>query len=185
MNQIIESLYARKSVRAFTEQEIPEEIVQVILEASTQAPTAGNQQLYTILRITDPVKKHRLSISCDNQPFIEKAKLVLVYCADCLKWYKEILMIRKRFVFNGRVQGVGFRYLTRRAADLIGVTGWVRNERDGSVTLEIQGTEEQVDGVMLALKHMIIKRGRYVRIESIDEKDVPPVADETGFRTRF
>ena len=86
-NQIIESLFARKSVRSFTEQEIPEEIVQVILEASTQAPTAGNQQLYTILRITDPVKKHRLSISCDNQPFIEKAKLVLVYCADCLKWY--------------------------------------------------------------------------------------------------
>jgi acylphosphatase len=94
-------------------------------------------------------------------------------------------MIRKRFVFNGRVQGVGFRYLTRRAADLIGVTGWVRNERDGSVTLEIQGTEEQVDGVMLALKHMIIKRGRYVRIESIDEEEVPLVADETGFKTRF
>ena len=94
-------------------------------------------------------------------------------------------MIRKRFVFNGRVQGVGFRYLTRRAADLIGVTGWVRNERDGSVTLEIQGTEEQVDGVMLALKHMIIKRGRYVRIESIDEEEIPIVADETGFKTRF
>ncbi len=94
-------------------------------------------------------------------------------------------MIRKRFVFIGRVQGVGFRYLTRRAADLIGVTGWVRNERDGSVTLEIQGTEEQVDGVMLALKHMIIKRGRYVRIESIDEEEVPIVADETGFKTRF
>ena len=94
-------------------------------------------------------------------------------------------MIRKRFVFNGRVQGVGFRYLTRRAADLIGVTGWVRNEADGSVTLEIQGTEEQVDGVTLALKHMIIKRGRYVRIESIDEEEVPLVADETGFKTRF
>ena len=94
-------------------------------------------------------------------------------------------MIRKRFVFNGRVQGVGFRYLTRRAADLIGVTGWVRNERDGSVTLESQGMEEQVDGVMLALKHMIIKRGRYVRIESIDEEEVPLVADETGFKTRF
>lgn len=87
MNQIIQSLITRKSVRSFTEQEIPEEIIQVILEASTQAPTAGNQQLYTILRITDPEKKHRLSISCDHQPFIEKAKLVLVYCADCLKWY--------------------------------------------------------------------------------------------------
>ena len=75
-------------MRSFTEQEIPEDIVQVILEASTQAPTAGNQQLYTILRIMDPEKKHRLSISCDHQPFIEKAQLVLVYCADCLKWYK-------------------------------------------------------------------------------------------------
>ena len=87
MHQIIQSLMDRKSVRSFTEQEIPEEIVQVILKASTQAPTAGNQQLYTILRISDPEKKHRLSISCDHQPFIEKAKLVLVYCADCLKWY--------------------------------------------------------------------------------------------------
>ena len=62
MNQIIQSLMDRKSVRSFTEQEIPEDIVQVILEASTQAPTAGNQQLYMILRITDPEKKHRLSI---------------------------------------------------------------------------------------------------------------------------
>ena len=87
MHQIIQSLMDRKSVRSFTEQEIPEKIVQVILNASTQAPTAGNQQLYTILRISDPEKKHRLSISCDHQPFIEKAKLVLVYCADCLKWY--------------------------------------------------------------------------------------------------
>ena len=94
-------------------------------------------------------------------------------------------MIRKRIVFGGRVQGVGFRYLTRRAADLIGVTGWVRNELDGTVTLEIQGTEEQVDGTLLGLKHMIIKRGRYVRIESINEQEVPVVADEHGFRTRF
>ena len=94
-------------------------------------------------------------------------------------------MIRKRIVFGGRVQGVGFRYLTRRAADLIGVTGWVRNELDGTVTLEIQGTEEQVDGTLLSLKHMIIKRGRYVRIESINEQEVPVVADEHGFRTRF
>lgn len=87
MNQIIRLLMERKSVRSYMPQEIPEEIVQEILIASTQAPTAGNQQLYTILRVSDPEKKHRLSISCDNQPFIEDAKLVLVYCADCLKWY--------------------------------------------------------------------------------------------------
>lgn len=88
MNVIIQSLHKRKSVRAYTGQAIPEEDVQAILEAAAQAPTAGNQQLYTILRITDPEKKHQLSISCDNQPFIEKAGLVLIFCADCLKWYK-------------------------------------------------------------------------------------------------
>ena len=49
MNQIIRSLMSRKSVRSFKDREIPEDIIQVILEASTQAPTAGNQQLYTIL----------------------------------------------------------------------------------------------------------------------------------------
>jgi len=54
MNQIIQSLLERTSVRSFTDQEIPEEIVQEILKASVNAPTAGNQQLYTILRITNP-----------------------------------------------------------------------------------------------------------------------------------
>lgn len=88
MNEIIQSLMMRKSVRAYTDKEIPEEDVRQILEAAMQAPTAGNQQLYTILRITDPEKKHRLSISCDNQPFIKEAKLVLIFCADCLKWYR-------------------------------------------------------------------------------------------------
>lgn len=87
MNAIIESLHKRKSVRAYTEQDISEETVQTILTAAAQAPTPGNQQLYSIVRVTDPALKHRLSISCDNQPFIEKSKLVLVFCADCLKWY--------------------------------------------------------------------------------------------------
>lgn len=51
------------------------------------APTAGNQQLYTILDITDQSKKERLSETCDHQPFIASAKMVLVFCADCRKWY--------------------------------------------------------------------------------------------------
>ena len=87
MNPVIQSLFDRKSVRAYTDQEIPEQAIHTILSAATQAPSPGNQQLYTILQISDPELKHRLSISCDNQPFIAKAKLVLVFCADCLKWY--------------------------------------------------------------------------------------------------
>ena len=82
-------------------------------------------------------------------------------------------MIRKRIVFYGWVQGVGFRYRALHAADLIGATGWVRNEFDGSVTMEIQGTEEQIDDVIRA-----IERGRYVRIENMDSKTIPVDPDE-------
>ena len=86
-------------------------------------------------------------------------------------------MIRKRIVFTGWVQGVGFRY---RAADLLGVTGWVRNEYDGSVTMEIQGTEEQIDEVILA-----IGRGHYVKIENMDIETLPVIPGEHDFRTRY
>ena len=86
-NPILQSLYARKSVRVFEEKAIPAGMKQAILEAATQAPSAGCQQLYTILDITDPALKAALADSCDHQPFIAKAPLVLVFCADCRKWY--------------------------------------------------------------------------------------------------
>ena len=89
-------------------------------------------------------------------------------------------MIRRRFVFYGRVQGVGFRWRARTAADAVGCTGWVRNEYDGSVTMEIQGTEEQIDQVIL-----MIERGTYVRIENMACQSIPVLEDERGFRTDY
>ena len=91
MNETIRQLFERKSVRSFTDEPIPEKIVQEILLAACMAPTAGNQQLYTILRITDPLLLEKLAESCDHQPFIAEGKLVLVFCADCLKWYNAFL----------------------------------------------------------------------------------------------
>ena len=87
MNEVIRQLCERKSVRAFTDRPVEEEQVQAILRAAVMAPTAGNQQLYTILRITDPALLQALSESCDHQPFIARSKLTLLFCADCRKWY--------------------------------------------------------------------------------------------------
>ena len=87
MNEIIRQLHARKSVRVFTDRDITPEEKNAILEASVQAPTAGNQQLYTILDITDQKLKEALVDTCDHQPMIAEAKMVLIYCADCKKWY--------------------------------------------------------------------------------------------------
>lgn len=103
MNQTIQQLFDRKSVRVFTQQEITEEQRNLILQAAVQAPTAGNQQLYTILNVTDQHIKDQLVATCDNQPFIAEAKLVLIFCADCKKWYDA-------FCFSGcepRKPGVG------------------------------------------------------------------------------
>lgn len=87
MNEVIESLYRRKSVRAYEDRNIPAEMKHLILEAAMQAPSAGCQQLYTILDITDQKLKEILAETCDHQPFIAKAPMVLVFCADCKKWY--------------------------------------------------------------------------------------------------
>ncbi len=88
MNEVIRQLIGRRSVRVFEDREIDEQSVQAILTAAVNAPTAGCQQLYTILRITDPEIRRKLSESCDHQPFIAEGKLVLVFCADCLKWFE-------------------------------------------------------------------------------------------------
>lgn len=84
---VIRELTERKSVRVFTDQPITEREKEMILQAAMEAPTAGNQQLYTILDITDQGLKETLAETCDHQPFIAKAKLVLIFCADCQKWY--------------------------------------------------------------------------------------------------
>ncbi len=86
--------------------------------------------------------------------------------------------IRRHIVFRGMVQGVGFRYRARQAAGLYGCTGWVRNEWDGSVRMEIQGREEDIDRVILALE-----RGRYVHIKNMESRSLPLDPEEKSFRT--
>ena len=93
MNEVIRQLNARKSVRAYTNQEIGKAEKDAILMAAAQAPTAGNQQLYTILDITDQALKERLVETCDHQPMIAQAKMVLIFCADCKKWYDAYVAV--------------------------------------------------------------------------------------------
>ena len=87
MNEIIQSLFTRKSIRKYEPRPISPDDKKLILEAALQAPTAGNQNLYTILDITDNDLKQALSQYCDNQPFIAQAPLALVFLADCRRWY--------------------------------------------------------------------------------------------------
>ena len=86
MNEVLQTIHKRKSVRVFEQREIAAEDREKILLAAVAAPTAGNQQLYTILDITDRSLLNQLALSCDNQPFIASAPLALIFCADQQKW---------------------------------------------------------------------------------------------------
>ena len=92
---------------------------------------------------------------------------------------KNHTIIRKRIHFTGTVQGVGFRYRARYAASGCGVTGWVKNEWDGSVQMEAQGTNEQINQVL-----KMINAGSYIRIDQLEYKEIPVEKEERGFHIR-
>lgn len=87
MNGTIELIRNRVSLRNYAPRPITPEHLDLILESAMRAPTAGNMMLYSIIVVDDPAKKQALSLTCDNQPFIAKAPLVLIFLADMQRWY--------------------------------------------------------------------------------------------------
>lgn len=89
MNETIELMMNRKSIRAFEEKAIPDNVKEAILSAAMRAPTAGNMMLYSILDVTDQSLKDQLAVTCDHQPFIATAPMVLIFLADYRRWYRK------------------------------------------------------------------------------------------------
>lgn len=88
-------------------------------------------------------------------------------------------LIRQHMKITGQVQGVGFRYRARYAASNLGVTGWVKNEWDGSVELEAQGTIEQINQML-----KVINQSPYIQMTWIDTKEMEISTNDTGFHIR-
>ena len=86
MNPTLELIEARTSTRTYTSEPISEADRAAILNAAFRAPTAGNMMLYSIIEVTDQALKDELAVTCDDQPFIATAPLVLVFLADYQKW---------------------------------------------------------------------------------------------------
>jgi nitroreductase len=83
---VLDQLDRRRSMRAFEPRPVDDETRGLLLQAAFQAPTAGNQMLYTILDITDEGMKRELADLCDHQPFIATAPVVYVFLADGHRW---------------------------------------------------------------------------------------------------
>ena len=85
--------------------------------------------------------------------------------------------VRMRLVFHGRVQGVGFRFMAVTLARPRGLTGWVKNEFDGTVSMEVQGSGAQINTLVEELHHQ-----RFIRISQVDSERISVDTHETSFR---
>lgn len=92
--------------------------------------------------------------------------------------HDDPLKVRRRLYVTGRVQGVGFRDFVRRLATGMGVTGFVRNEPDGSVVAEVEGSPEAVEAVMAVIRD---DAPRFATVDDVQIDELVPTG-EAGFR---
>ncbi|MCK9190915.1 MAG: nitroreductase family protein [Sphaerochaetaceae bacterium] len=104
MNEVLNQLLNRRTVRSFDKRDISEEDFKSIKKAIMRAPTGGNMTFYSVINVKDQLKKDELAILCDNQPMIATAPLVLVFLADMQKWMDYI-----KYCKSDEKSGIPFR----------------------------------------------------------------------------
>ena len=87
------------------------------------------------------------------------------------------MIVARRYMIGGRVQGIGFRYFAEAAAAREGILGWVRNTPDGRVEISAEGDAEAVERVERSLRH----GPPHARVERVDVDDIIPTGRDTGF----
>ena len=112
-----------------------------------------------------------------NKKYLRQINKLLIAELDNVTTMTEI--VRYRLRFYGIVQGVGFRFTAAHAADLNRLTGYVKNEYDGSVTCEVQGDEETVERFIAT-----IINGRFIQVDNIDRTRIDVIPDERSFERK-
>lgn len=79
---VYEAIASRKSIRAFQEKDVPEEMISRLLEAARLAPSASNRQEWRFIVVRDPATRKQLSVAARGQKFVGEAPLILACCAE-------------------------------------------------------------------------------------------------------
>ena len=88
-------------------------------------------------------------------------------------------MLRSEIIFTGRVQGVGFRYTACRVAERFDVSGWVRNEPDGSVRCVVEGEAGEIERFLASLRDAMADH-----IEDMKSTPAAATGEFAGFTIR-
>ncbi|MBQ7704253.1 MAG: acylphosphatase [Selenomonadaceae bacterium] len=89
--------------------------------------------------------------------------------------------VRKSITVSGKVQGVGFRYFVRQEARALGITGWVMNLKDGTVTMEVQSTPQVIEELTERLK----KGNGFSKVVQLKSYDLQIVEGENKFGIKY
>ena len=88
----MDSIKNRRTIRKYKQQDIPDDLLNGLLEEAFRAPTMGNMQLYSVIVTRDPAMKERLAPAHFHQPMLTEAPVVLTFCADFnrfVKWCRQ------------------------------------------------------------------------------------------------
>ena len=89
---MIDIMKNRRTIRKYTEQDIPEELLNELLEVAVRASNTGNMQLYSVVVTRDQANKEKMAPAHFNQPMVTQAPVVLTFCADAnrfVKWAEQ------------------------------------------------------------------------------------------------
>lgn len=144
---VLDELKKRKSVRVFEERPIDDETKEKLYTAAFEAPTAGNQMLYSIIEIQSEEKRKLLAETCDHQDWILKAPLIVVFVADHRRWCD----LYKAADCTPRKPGLGDAWLAMSDANIAAQNMVVAAESLGIGSCYIGDIIEQYETVKNAL----------------------------------
>jgi len=114
-NTTLELIKNRRTIRAYDPKPLTQDEIDTIIQGAMRAPTAGNLMMYSIIQVSDQNLKDKLVKTCDNQPLIAKAPLVLLYLADTQRWW-DYFKVSK---VEEKCNEIGRKFQTPQESDLL------------------------------------------------------------------
>ena len=114
-NQTLDLINNRRTIRAYDPKPLAQEEIDIIIQGAMRAPTAGNMMMYSIINVSDQSLKEKLVKTCDNQPHIAKAPLVLLFLADMQRWWDFFKVSRVK----EKCEELGKSFDTPQESDLL------------------------------------------------------------------
>ena len=152
-SETIRLLQNRVSIRKYSDEPVPEAMIEAVLRASFRAPTSSNIQSYTVVVVRDPETRQRLSVSTGNQKHVAETPVFLAFCADMTRI--DYALMKHQHTLNDNNMETGL--VTSIDATLVGMSAYLVAESLGLRGLMIGGVRNDAVEIaeILGLPHRV------------------------------